>query len=303
MPSPRSNIVDLSVTPYYHCISRCVRRAYLCGRDAYSGQDYSHRREWVESRLKTLAERFAIDICAYAVMSNHLHVILRVDAEQSARWDNDEIVERYTALFPSMKDIEPSAEQLDDWRARLTDISWFMRTLNEHIARKANKEDKVTGRFWEGRFKSQPIVDTAGLLTCMAYVDLNPIRAKVATDLASSEFTSIYSRLSEKNTALAPFSDATSPQNKPPLPCSLDSYLALLTWTMENSRTTKLAATPIPVLLHTYQLSSHGWLEELSGKDIVTATFLGKPDALVAIARRKNKAWVKGLSLARRLAA
>jgi hypothetical protein len=68
MPQPRSSQISLSDTPYYHCISRCVRRSFLCGIDNYSGQSYEHRRGWVEKRLLFLSSVFAIDLCAYAVM-------------------------------------------------------------------------------------------------------------------------------------------------------------------------------------------------------------------------------------------
>jgi len=86
----------------------------------------------------------------------------------------------------------------DTYRQRLYDLSWFMRVLNESIARMANKEDGVKGRFWEGRFKSQAILDEAALMSVMAYVDLNPIRANMAQDLSSSDHTSVQARLTGK---------------------------------------------------------------------------------------------------------
>ena len=80
MARPRNTQVSLQDTPYYHCVSRCVRKAYLCGVDFYTGQSYEHRRDWIEARLLMLASVFSIDICAYAVMSNHLHLVLGVDS-------------------------------------------------------------------------------------------------------------------------------------------------------------------------------------------------------------------------------
>jgi REP element-mobilizing transposase RayT len=209
MPQPRSSQICLSDTPYYHCVSRCVRRSFLCGVDSYSGQSYEHRRKWVEERLLFLSSVFSIDICAYAVMSNHVHVVLHVDMKQVQVWTDREVAERWHRLHKGTLlthmfvrgDTLSQGQQLtlDDtiieYRKRLHDISWLMRNLNEYIAREANKEDDCTGRFWEGRFKSQALLDEAALLSCMAYVDLNPIRAKIADTPETSEHTSIQQRL------------------------------------------------------------------------------------------------------------
>ena len=71
--------ISLVDTKYYHCISRCVRRAFLCGEDRFTGKSYEHRRGWVEGKLLELAKVFCIDVCAYAVMSNYTHLVLYVD--------------------------------------------------------------------------------------------------------------------------------------------------------------------------------------------------------------------------------
>ncbi len=212
MPRPRKSLISLADTPYYHCVSRCVRRAFLCGQDKLTGQSYEHRRQGVEDRLLLLGSVFAIDICAYAVMSNHTHIVLYVDRELACQWATEEVLERWHRLHKgtllthrylnSVERKAMSATQIESvesiasiYRARLHDISWFMRLLNEYIARQANKEDECTGRFWEGRFKSQALLDETSLAACMAYVDLNPIRAGMAKTPEQSCHTSIQKRL------------------------------------------------------------------------------------------------------------
>src|SRR5690606_10999732 len=99
MTRPRNQLVSIETTPYYHCIARCVRRAWLCGDDPYTGKNFDHRKPWLVQRLKFLAEVFAIDIAAYAVMSNHYHVVLHVDATRCAAWSDDEVIRRWTRLY------------------------------------------------------------------------------------------------------------------------------------------------------------------------------------------------------------
>ena len=80
MTLPRQSLISLTDTPYYHCVSRCVRRAFLCGNDHYSGKSYEHRREWLEYLLLRTANVFAIRLCAYAVKPiNEYHQLNLVD--------------------------------------------------------------------------------------------------------------------------------------------------------------------------------------------------------------------------------
>ncbi|MGE4349674.1 MAG: transposase [Candidatus Berkiella sp.] len=196
MTLARSEQINLEATPYYHVVNRCVRRSWLCGFDKSTNTDYSHRKAWIVDRLKYLADVFAIKICAYAIMSNHYHVVLHVDDKEAVIWTEDEVVRRWSCIFK--QDAEKNRHlpsKINLWRERLTSISWYMRCLNEKIARDVNDEDDCSGRFWEGRFKSQALLDEAALLSAMVYVDLNPIRAGTAKTLETSEFTSIYERI------------------------------------------------------------------------------------------------------------
>ncbi|CAG9000408.1 MAG: hypothetical protein CENE_02403 [Candidatus Celerinatantimonas neptuna] len=209
MPKPRRQQISLSDTPYYHCVSRCVRRAFLCGEDALTGKSYEHRRGWIEARLLFLANIFALDICAYAVMGNHVHVVLHINEAKAQNWSTLEVLHRwyqlhqgtrFTQQFEQGEPLTPFALKLVEasvqtYRDRLMDISWFMRELNEPIARQANAEDNCTGRFWEGRFKSQVLLDETALAACMAYVDLNPVRAAISQTPETSDFTSVKKRV------------------------------------------------------------------------------------------------------------
>ncbi|MBH0059503.1 transposase, partial [Pseudoalteromonas sp. SWXJZ94C] len=239
--------ISLVDTKYYHCISRCVRRAFLCGEDHFTGQSYEHRRGWVEDKLLELAKIFCIDVCAYAVMSNHTHLVLYVDDKKANRLHDKAIVIRWhklckgTALTQkyiqgeklSKAELVFFNQTVNQYRERLSSISWFMRLLNEDIARRANKEDNCTGRFWEGRFTSQALLDEAALAACMAYVDLNPIRAKMANTPEESDHTSVQERLTHAKDGKQPkklLRFAGMPRQIMPkgLPFELKSYLELV---------------------------------------------------------------------------
>ncbi|BDQ67717.1 transposase [Shewanella xiamenensis] len=242
----------LNISPYYHCCSRVVRRAFLCGDDSYSGKNYDHRRAWVESLLFELEAVFAIDVAAFAVMSNYLHLVLRVDIDSANRWTDREVLEQWHKLFKGDEltqkfakgelveahEVNRLKHSIALYRSRLCDISWFMRCLNEPIARQANQEDNCTGRFWEGRFKSQDLLDEAAVLACMTYVDYSllkesPIRSQLADTPEQSDHTSIQLRIravlkGEQPSNLLPFIGNECNNQPSGIAFSLTDYLQLV---------------------------------------------------------------------------
>ncbi len=327
MTYARKSLISLEDTPYYHVVARCVRRAWLWGFDEYAGRDYSHRKAWVLERLAQLTSLFAIDVCAYAVLSNHYHLVLHVDVKRAKRWTAHEVVKRWGELFSLPPLIERwrrkqatdaervLAEQvIEGWRLRLRDVSWFMRCLNEHLARRANAEDNCTGRFWEGRFKSQALLDEAGLLTAMAYVDLNPIRAGLAKTLEESAFTSIYERIrllkptrsradADKLTVpLLPFKDTTA-RGPTAIPFLLIEYVALVEWTGrmrgEDERRA-IEPSPSPILTR-LNIDSEAWRRAMQPRGNLFGRALGKVDRLRLHASTLGQCWIKGLRQAERM--
>ncbi len=209
MPQPRKALIAIEDTPYYHFTSRCVRRTFLCGEDKETGKNYEHRKLWLENRIRLLASIFTIDICAYAVMSNHYHLVVKLSPEQADDWSDRDVVDRWTTLYKgtylvqqwkqnkkqTKAEQQTTLETINRYRIQLKDPSWFMKCLNEPIARQANKEENITGHFWEARFKSQALLTEQALLSCMAYVDLNPVRANINPTPEDSEHTSIKERI------------------------------------------------------------------------------------------------------------
>jgi hypothetical protein len=291
MTTPRSQQIDLERTSYYHCVSRVVRRAFLCGTDPLTGQNFDHRKAWLVERSKILANTFAIQICSYAVMSNHYHLVVHVDESAVLNWSDEDLIRRWAAVFPNdaekLHTLKKNGsnpqkvhETLIKWKDRLKSISWFMRCLNEPLARLANKEDDCTGRFWEGRFKTQALLDEAAILSAMAYTDLNPIRSQMASTPEDSDFTSVQERIQvlqkqskqpKKNknhmaqpTDLMPFSLAFGQKQSNSKPCInfyLTDYLELVDTTGRIIREGKRGyiCDSLKPILNRLNLTSEGW--------------------------------------------
>lgn len=333
MTLPRSTLVDPGTTPYYHCISRCVRRAFLCGVDSTSGRTFEHRRGWIVARLAELSQVFAIDVCAYAIMSNHHHLVLKLDPRVAAAWDEDDVLERWCALFlgPMLVQRLRAGERLsgaerrrvsewvETYRQRLCDLSWFMRCLNEPIARWANAEDECTGRFWEGRFKSQALLDEQALLSCMAYVDLNPIRAGMAETPEASDFTSLQQRIQGHSRPSAQADDqepealekaipkllrfAGNDHDDSGLPFALADYLELVDWSGRAIHPAKRGRIPddTPPILHHLGIRPDRLLRYLGRKERGFYLLIGAPNSFRQAADSLGRRFFKGISAASRL--
>ena len=324
MTRARYQQVSLGDTPYYHCICRCVRRAFLCGKDHYSGQDYEHRRQWVVDRLASLVDIFAIDLCAYAVMSNHYHVVLKVDRVRADNWTQREVAEHWMMLFIGpllvqrwLRDETGDAETLkameivEEWRIRLYDLGWFMRCLNEHLARRANEEDDCKGRFWEGRYKSQALLDEKALLSCMAYVDLNPVRANMASTPEDSDYTSVQQRSrvvqkassETKTPTLLPLVDAEHIESDDEATISrmrLMDYLELVDATGRALRSDKRGAIEGGVLgiLDRLGVDQATWLKHMRPRKQRVPLAIGPLAKVKAFAEATGRRWIAGQNAA-----
>ena len=173
--SARNASIDPAQIQIVHVWNRCVRRAYLCGSDQYSGRNYEHRRDWARKRLEQLASCFAIDCITYSIMSNHTHQILRSRPDIAAQWDDRTVAIRWLRITPDYdaagNPVEPNEHQIQAiinnrarlavLRSRLSDISWWMRYFSHYMACRSNREDEVTGHFWESRFGSEVLESAA----------------------------------------------------------------------------------------------------------------------------------------------
>lgn len=314
MTIARRKQLRLDITPYYHCVTRCVRRAFLCGPDSVTGRELGHRKDWIEKHLLLLAEVFCIDVAGYAVMSNHYHVVLHVDQQRAEQLDDREVIKRWHRLYKGPDLIrefladEPLIdsqmatvrETIAQWRDQLTNISRFMGHLNETVARRANKEDQCKGRFWESRFKLQAILDLKALLRTLCYVDLNPVRAKTAENPETSNHTSFRHRLSKAAKGLMPFATTTpkminlDDHSIHAIPISFNDYMSLLDYTSRQIRQDKHGHVDAdsPPIVARLGYTAESWTNKQKPTSDRMARAVGGVEAIKRYCRRIGQHWI-----------
>jgi len=257
-------------------------------------------------------------------MSNHYHVIIHVDQRRAAGLTAEDVVARWAKLYripptverwlqgsASIAEAQLASGLVELWRTRLSDISWYMRCLNEHLAHRANAEEGCEGRFWQGRFKSQALLDEAGLLTAMAYVDLNPVRAGIAATPETSDFTSVFDRVHRLTHSADPAACDQGAVDRPPLmafhdgavlgqpsiPFTCPDYLALLDWTGRGIRSGKRGsiAAELPAIAVRLNIDAEAWSTAMTYRGNVFGRALGRLDRMRLHAATLGQSWIRGL--------
>ena len=234
------------------------------------------------------------------------HIVLKVNSTKE--WNATQVLMTWCSMYslPVLCDrylkgkIDTEAElrrvkeYVAEYRARLASVSWYMKAINEYVARMANDEDKCTGHFWESRFKSQALLDERALLTCMAYVDLNPIRAAMTKDLRGSDFTSIKERIENNNTWLSGFG-----KDGNDLPFYLSNYISLVDETGRCLRGDKrgFISEKIVKAIDEIGINPDSWLDELKGFKSVGFSAVGTVEQLKEYSKITKRKWTLGIKL------
>ena len=240
----RRETIDPHEVVTAHICNRTVRKCFLMGEDASSGKNFDHRKVWIEQYLRLFSKFFGVDLLGFAILSNHVHLILRTRPDVVATWSDEEVARRWMMLCPHRKNAdgspcEPTEPEIKsiagcpvktkEIRERLSNISWWMRLLCQRVAMRANREENEVGRFWQDRYRATVLTDEASLLACAAYVDLNPIRAAMCEKLEDSDHTSVQRRIEAKRAEFEG-EDEPNPNREAP-----DAFLAPLNLDEESS--------------------------------------------------------------------
>jgi len=200
-------VFDYHQVGVYHCWNRLVQRRCLFGWDSFSGRDLSYRKDWLVQRFQALAAAMAIQVLDYGILDNHFHVVLRNRPDLVEAWSDEEVARRWWQVCPLRRNADGSVPEplpaeiklyqakADEYRPRLSDISWMIRLACQTVARRANREDEVDGRFFAKRFDCKRLETVGDVLACSIYVDLNGIRAGMAETPEASRYTSAYDRI------------------------------------------------------------------------------------------------------------
>ena len=339
----RSKLLLRDQVQVVHCYTRCVPRAFLAGIDPLTGRDFNYRRDWIRSLLEQQAALFGIETGFHVQMGNHLHLVLRTRPDVVKRWSKEKVVRNWLKIAKlkrgsDIKEWDPDEQRVrmemsdrkrvKKLRRRLANVSWYIATLCENVARRANKQDGVTGKFFEQRYKLRDLADESAILVCGIYVDLNQIHAGEALTPEQSRYTSAYDRIQGRKPlaagapqqlegssdrwlcelTLGEGSQADVSQDvctatpwrasdKGLLPISLDDYLKLLDWTGRQVRQDKKGAIPseLAPILQRLHINADNLLETVSEFDSRFTHVVGRVESMAKVAIRMGRRRVAGV--------
>ena len=304
MPTPRKRIVDGDAVGSYHLISRCVRQCRLCG------DGLEHRRDWIEDRIAALQQSMAIELTAWNILSNHLHILATNRPDLARSWSDREVAIRWLRMCPGtwlrrkrgiVADAPPTDDEIaaiidnktrvEILRRRLSSISWFMGRLKEHVSRRANAEDGCKGAFWERRFRSVRVLDEPSQLATSTYIDLNAVRAGMVDRPESTSHGSI----SERVAIASGRGRRTCIRMSPPPLGSNEAYIehvdACGRWQVTQGKAS--IPTSMPPILERLELTKKRWLELFRlGWGNLRGTVIGTPESKRGEAERRRGRWV-----------
>lgn len=319
MTKARTHVFDTQNTAAYHYYAHCVRGAWLCGSGHNSSRPLEQRQDWIEARVLDLCESFSVGMFAWAIMDNHLHLVIVVDPQMPQTWTDLDVAHRWcriTQIPGATKDpkklerdvanLAMNPAGLEEKRQWLGSLSWFMRHLNEGIARRANREDGNRGHFWEGRYGCRKLLDDNAMIAGMVYVDLNPIRAGMVDTLGDSQYTTIHRRLrslangaTRDDAQLWPIAGPVTGYG-PDL--SNRQYINMVDCMGRQPRPGKGAIDAnAPPALAGANGRPAGWQELYANFQNGFGSAVGSEAALTAHARSQGQCWIRGIGLARQI--
>lgn len=323
MTQARYRQICLGETSYYHCSSQCVSNAYLCGNDPASIKNYDHRRKWMTDKLAQLSRMFAIKVCSYAILHNRYSLVVCVNQNVAKSLSDQDVVARWSICFKVPQVVKSVLEGksinnedyikahclIDTWRHRLSDLSWFMRLLNECIARRANSEDGCKGKFWKGRYKSQALLDDAALIACMSYIDMLPecSRQESMGDTQGVSSLSYHTcgikkpeRSEPLKLQLAPFKRNNESFS---LPCTYHEYKNLIIWTKQALITKRKWYVPgqCRTFLNNIGINANIWLDFVSHYHRFFNQAVGSYGNMRKLSVKQGKRHLRGMLAAKKL--
>ena len=320
MTIARNKIVNEEEVGVYLITNRCVRRAFLMGRDLQSGKMLDSRRGWIEDWLESLSKVMLVDVLDFTVLSNHYHLVLRNRPDLLSELSDEECARRLAILYPGVTCLEGlsdnacplratemlSDSQFERKKTRLASISAFMAIWQEAVAKRANLEDECTGHFWEDRFHSVKLLDSIAILYALAYVDLNQIKAGMSKQLAEGNYSGIALRCKVDHqdghlsqSWLTPFDSREFSDGC--IPMSFSTYLSALTVRAENYHRNKLpnSKTVVPDEDSNSTEGDGVWSQSIESVVSSFRYMMGSAASMERQAVVDGKQWYAGISTAR----